>query len=83
MFTVYAYPTIPFSFSTMKVAMIAFRCKHLIAEISQDIAAEQARFGSSWVAEELTRASSACIKMQYLDKLLREAEQTEANLLER
>lgn len=56
--------------------------EHLIAEISQDIAAEQARFGGSWLAGDLPRASSACVKMQYLDKLLREAEQTEANLLE-
>ena len=56
--------------------------EHLIAEISQDIAAEQARFGGSWSAGDLPRASSACVKMQYLDKLLREAEQTEANLLE-
>jgi molecular chaperone HscB len=53
---------------------------HLVAEISADFAALQEQFASAYTAGELSRAASACVKMQYLDKLLLEAEQLESRL---
>jgi molecular chaperone HscB len=57
--------------------------EHLIAEISGDIASQQEQFSRAYAAEELNLAAIACVKMQYLDKLLRETEQIEVNLLEK
>lgn len=55
---------------------------HLVAEITGDLTAEQARFADAHEAGDVPAAASACVKMQYLDKLLREAEQAEADLMD-
>ena len=55
---------------------------HLVAEIGQDIRAHQSEFASSYTAGDLDTAGSACVKMQYLEKLLREAEEKEAQLMD-
>ena len=57
--------------------------EHLVAEISGDIAAQQKQFSQAYESEDIPSASSACVKMQYLDKLLQEAEQIESRILER
>ncbi|TGD73938.1 Fe-S protein assembly co-chaperone HscB [Mangrovimicrobium sediminis] len=55
---------------------------HLVAEISADLRAHQAEFEAAYVAGDNAAAAAACVKMQYLDKLLREAEQVESDLLD-
>ena len=55
---------------------------HLVTEIGVDIAALQEQFARAFAAEDLSAAASACVKMQYLDKLLREAEQIESRLID-
>ena len=55
---------------------------HLLAEIATDIANHQAEYSTAFSAEDLLAAASACVKMQYLEKLLQEAEQVETDLLE-
>lgn len=57
--------------------------EHLIGEISADLAQLRREFASSYDAGNHSAAAVACVKMQYLDKLLKEAEQQEANLLEK
>ncbi|PLW70222.1 Fe-S protein assembly co-chaperone HscB [Pseudohalioglobus lutimaris] len=57
--------------------------EHLVAEISGDIKVHQAEFETAYQASELPAAASACVKMQYLEKLLQEAEQIESELMER
>jgi len=57
--------------------------EHLVTEISADIRAHQAEFESAYQASQLPAAASACVKMQYLEKLLQEAEQIESELMER
>lgn len=56
---------------------------HLVTNIGADVAALQEQFSRAYVAHELSRAASACVKMQYLDKLLQEAEQLESRLIDR
>ncbi len=56
--------------------------EHLVAEIGADFLAHQAEFESAYEANNLPAAASACVKMQYLDKLLQEAEQAESDLLD-
>ncbi|MEZ5503818.1 MAG: Fe-S protein assembly co-chaperone HscB [Halioglobus sp.] len=55
---------------------------HLVNEIHTDIAAHQAEFSQAYAAAETNRAASACVKMQYLDKLLQEAEQIESRMID-
>ena len=55
---------------------------HLVAEINGDIRAHQAEFAASFDAGDLDTAGSACVKMQYLEKLLQEAEEKEAELMD-
>jgi len=56
---------------------------HLATEISGDIKIHQAEFEAAYNASDLSAAASACVKMQYLEKILREAEQIEAELMDR
>ena len=55
---------------------------HLVAEIGQDIRNHQAEFAASYAAGDLDTAGSACVKMQYLEKLLQEAEEKESELMD-
>jgi molecular chaperone HscB len=57
--------------------------EHLVIEISEDITALQEQFSQAYAAGEMSAAASACVKMQYLDKLLQEAEQIESRLIDR
>jgi len=56
---------------------------HLTTEIHADVAELQSQFAQAYATGELPAAARACVKMQYLDKLLREAEQIESRLLDR
>jgi len=56
--------------------------EHLLAEIGDDIAAQHAEFARTYAAGDTARAATACVKIQYLDKLLLEAERIESGLLE-
>ncbi len=56
--------------------------EHLVDEISGDIRNHQAEFATAYSADDLPAAASACVKMQYLEKLLQEAEQAESELLD-
>lgn len=55
---------------------------HLVTEINDDIALYQQQFSAAYTQRDLPAAAAACVKMQYLDKLLREAEQIEADLMD-
>ena len=55
---------------------------HLVAEIGRDIRAHQDEFAASYAAGDLDTAGSACVKMQYLEKLLQEAEEKESELMD-
>ncbi|RLQ23850.1 Fe-S protein assembly co-chaperone HscB [Seongchinamella sediminis] len=55
---------------------------HLVREISGDINSHQAEFEAAYNQSDLTAAASACVKMQYLEKLLQEAEQIESELMD-
>ena len=55
---------------------------HLVTEIRADIADLQTQFSRAYTAGEMSPAASACVKMQYLDKLLVEAEHIETRLLD-
>lgn len=55
---------------------------HLVDEISADIKLHQAEFESAYGKPDLPAAASACVKMQYLEKLLQEAEQIESDLMD-
>lgn len=55
---------------------------HLMLEIAADIKAHEQEFTGAFDAEDLCGAASACIKMQYLEKLQREVEQIESSLLD-
>ena len=55
---------------------------HLVAEIGADIAGLQEKFSSAYSAGEIPAAASACVKLQYLEKLLQEAEQIESRLID-
>ena len=56
--------------------------EHLVTEISADIRNHQDEFSAGYSAGDLDAAASACIKMQYLEKLLLEAEQIESELMD-
>lgn len=55
---------------------------HLVTDIGADVAALQEQFSQAYSAGEMAAAASACVKMQYLDKLLQEAEQLESRLID-
>ena len=55
---------------------------HLVQEIDQDIRTHQDEFAASYEAGDLDTAGSACVKMQYLEKLLQEAEEKESELMD-
>lgn len=57
--------------------------EHLVTEIRDDIAVLQTQFSNAYADGGLPAAARACVKMQYLDKLLQEAEQIESRLLDR
>ncbi|MBE9538407.1 MAG: Fe-S protein assembly co-chaperone HscB [Proteobacteria bacterium] len=56
--------------------------EHLILEIAADIKAHEQEFVAAFTADDISGAASACVKMQYLGKLHREAEQIESGLLD-
>jgi len=56
--------------------------EHLLTELGDDLEAHKKEFSSAYEASNHQAAASACVKMQYLEKLLLEAEQVEADLLE-
>ena len=56
--------------------------EHLVTEISADFDAEQALFATAHDRGDVSAAAGACVKMQYLDKLLVEAEQLESDLMD-
>lgn len=56
--------------------------EHLMAEISADIIVHQEEFAMAYNERNLADAASACVKMQYLEKLLAETEQLESDLLD-
>lgn len=56
---------------------------HLVAEIHGDVAVLQAQFAQAYAAGNLPGAAGACVRMQYLEKLLSEAEQLESRLLDK
>jgi len=56
--------------------------EHLIVEIIADIKAHESEFTAAFEANDLSGAASACVKMQYLEKLHQEAEQMESGLLD-
>jgi len=55
--------------------------EHLMSEIAKDNNMHEKEFVAAMAAGETSQAASACVKMQYLEKLHREAEQIEAGLL--
>ncbi|MDG1943432.1 MAG: Fe-S protein assembly co-chaperone HscB [Halioglobus sp.] len=55
---------------------------HLITEIGEDVIKLQGVFSVAYSAGEFPKAAAACVKMQYLDKLLLEAEILETSLLD-
>ncbi len=55
---------------------------HLMQEIAADIKAHEQEFTLAFSGDNLSGAASACVKMQYLAKLLAEAEQLESSLLD-
>ena len=56
--------------------------EHLMLEIKDDISVHQQEFTAAFDVNDLSGASSACVKMQYLEKLQLEAEQLESSLLD-
>ena len=56
---------------------------HLMSEIGQDILNHQSEFAASYAAGDLDTAGSACVNMQYLEKLLQEAEEKESELMDK
>lgn len=55
---------------------------HLVKEITGDIKMHQAEFETAYNQSNLSAAASGCVKMQYLEKLLLEAEQIESDLMD-
>jgi molecular chaperone HscB len=55
---------------------------HLMSEIAQDISVHRDEFSLAYAAENLDGAAVACVKMQYLGKLMSEAEQIESDWLD-
>ena len=56
---------------------------HLVTEINGDIDSHQEEFSQAYAAGELPAAAAACVKMQYLEKLLSEAELIESDLMDK
>lgn len=56
---------------------------HLVAEIRDDVALLQAQFAQAYAEGDLSGAAGSCVRMQYLDKLLSEAEQLESRWVDR
>lgn len=57
--------------------------EHLLVEIGDDISQLQKQFAAQHAEQEIPAAAVSCVKMQYLDKLLREAEQLESDLMDK
>jgi molecular chaperone HscB len=55
---------------------------HLVQEITDDLDELRAQFAQDYAAQDMNSAAKCCIKMQYLDKLLLEAERLESNLMD-
>lgn len=55
---------------------------HLVIEIGTDVSDLQVQFADAYLVGDMPAAASACVKMQYLDKLLQEAEQLESRLID-
>jgi molecular chaperone HscB len=55
---------------------------HLVNEIKTDVRVLQEQFSHAFTKGDLTAAASACVKMQYLEKLLQEAEEIETRMLD-
>jgi molecular chaperone HscB len=55
---------------------------HLVTEIAADLLIHQQEFASAYQNNELKAAASACVKMQYLEKIMQEAEQIESKLMD-
>ena len=56
---------------------------HLVTEISGDMHMHEREFAGAYAANELPAAAAACVKMQFLGKLLQEAEQIESDLMDK
>ena len=56
--------------------------EHLLAEISADLKAHELEFVTAFDGGDISSAASACVKMQYLEKLYTEAERIESGLLD-
>lgn len=56
---------------------------HLVREISVDLVGHQAEFAAAYAQSDLAAAASACVKMQYLEKIMLEAEQIESDLMDK
>jgi molecular chaperone HscB len=56
---------------------------HLMTEIRDDLAVLQAQFAEAYAAGNLSGAAGACVRMQYLEKLLSEAEQIESRIMDK
>ena len=56
--------------------------EHLLTELGDDLEAHKKEFSSAYEASNHQAAASACVKMQYLEKLLLEAEQIESELMD-
>jgi molecular chaperone HscB len=56
--------------------------EQLITDISGDVNQLHDQFSRAYSAGELAAAASACVKLQYLEKLLLEAEQLESRLID-
>ena len=54
----------------------------LVADIDVDVNQLHEEFSSAYSVGELPVAASACVKLQYLEKLLLEAEQVESRLID-
>lgn len=54
----------------------------LVAEIGSEVRGLYEQFSSAYSAGELSAAAKACVKLQYLDKLMLEAEQMESRLID-
>jgi len=55
---------------------------HLMTEISDDIKIHQQEFAQAYDVVNLQEAAAACVKIQYLEKILLEAEQIESTWLD-
>jgi molecular chaperone HscB len=63
-------------------AHTALALEQLVAEIGFDVIELHEQFSAAYSGGELSAAAKACIKLQYLDKLLLEAEQMESRLID-